>query len=110
MNYCLIEDAWGKSISNDLSKRNNFKHDIKEHFHDSKHENMSCKDIINHVRKCNICYNELLNIFSKNKIFESKVESFENLIDDHRETIVLILIGVSILLFFNLVNNITKNN
>ena len=38
------------------------------------------------------------------------IENFQDIIEDNRDTIVLILIGISILLFFNLINNMTKSN
>ena len=97
MNYCSIQEAWpsiniqpvketfiGKTIHN--------KHDI------------LCDDFIEHLTKCKSCYNKI-----KYK-FKSKVlDNFENIIDENREPIILILIGISFVLFFNLINNTTKS-
>jgi len=56
-----------------------------------------------HVKSCRKCYNKMRNQFKPHII-----EKFQCLIDDNRDTIVIILAGISILLFFNLINNITK--
>ncbi len=64
-----------------------------------------CDSFINHIRNCRKCHNKMRNYF-RPKI----VENFQDIIDDNRDTIVLILIGISILLFFNLINNMTKSN
>jgi hypothetical protein len=40
----------------------------------------------------------------KNRVFGN----FEDIINDNKDSIVLILIGLSIILFINLINNITK--
>lgn len=62
----------------------------------------SCDDFVLHVKSCRKCYNKMRNQFRPHLI-----ENFQDMIDDNRDTIVLILIGISILLFFNLINNIT---
>jgi hypothetical protein len=64
-----------------------------------------CDTFINHIRNCRKCHSKMRNYF-KPKL----VENFQDIIDDNRDTIVLILIGISILLFFNLINNMTKSN
>lgn len=61
----------------------------------------NCDSFILHVRNCKKCYNKIQNQHKSNQI--------ERIIDENRDTIVLILIGIAILLFFNLINNITKN-
>ena len=69
-----------------------------EHFTDI--EDMDCDDIINHVKKCRKCFKKLRSLMKSNPL--------EGIIDENREVIIMILIGISIMLFFNLVNNITK--
>ncbi len=64
-----------------------------------------CDSFINHIRNCRKCHSRMRNYF-RPKI----VENFQDIIDDNRDTIVLILIGISILLFFNLINNMTRSN
>jgi hypothetical protein len=64
----------------------------------------NCDSFIIHVRNCRKCYNRM-----KNQFKPQLIENFQGIIEDNRDTIVLILIGISILLFFNLINNITKN-
>lgn len=119
MNYCSIEDAWGKSnmVSNQFKEYmtdlnpslvNNSEKQI-EHFTDiekpkmKKYINDDCEQFMIHVRNCRKCYNKM-----KNQFKPQLVEKFQNIIDENRDTIVIILIGISILLFFNLINNITK--
>lgn len=137
MNYCSIEDAWGISncasnqfkeymvnISSDNKVQNDLDTNI-EHFTEPKPEKIkkeikkrvkvydldnridelnNCDSFILHVRNCRKCYNRMRNQFKPQLI-----ENFQGIIDENRDTIVLILIGISILLFFNLINNVTKN-
>jgi hypothetical protein len=65
----------------------------------------NCDSFIKHIYNCRKCYNKMRSRFKPQMI-----ENFHNIIDDHRDTIVIILIGISILLFFNLINNMTKSN
>jgi hypothetical protein len=138
MNYCSIEDAWGKkpdtfnkymnkdegktvninrvmdNNDNDIDKndvnsvnpeRKNYLLDI-EHFNNNKSKNRhNCDDIMEHIKGCRECQIRLRRILPS-----PIVEKFQNAIDDNKDVIVLVLMGVSILLFFNLINNITKNN
>ena len=137
MNYCSIEDAWGTSncainqfkeytdnISSDNKVQNVLDTNI-EHFTEPKPEKIkkeikervkvydldnridelnNCDSFILHVRNCRKCYNRM-----KNQFKPRLIENFQGIIDENRDTIVLILIGISILLFFNLINNVTKN-
>jgi hypothetical protein len=64
----------------------------------------NCDSFILHARNCRKCYNKM-----KNQFKPQLIEKFQDMIEENRDTIVLILIGISILLFFNLINNITKN-
>jgi hypothetical protein len=64
----------------------------------------SCDDFMLHVKSCRKCYNRMRTQFKPQLI-----ENFQDMIDGNRDTIVLILIGISILLFFNLINNITSS-
>jgi hypothetical protein len=134
MNYCTIEDAWGGNKQNQISNQyknymieknlsefkelpqkqknndvkyvenfNNIPNDIQEKNHTDELHN--CDSFINHIYNCRKCYNKMRSRFKPQMI-----ENFHNIIDDHRDTIVIILIGISILLFFNLINNMTKSN
>lgn len=133
MNYCSIEDAWGTSnytnnqfkdymckTSSDNNIKKNIDTDI-EYFTEPKpkknkeivkvydldnriDELNNCDSFILHARNCRKCYNRMRNEF-KPRI----IENFQGVIDENRDIIVLILIGISILLFFNLINNVTKN-
>jgi len=133
MNYCSIEDAWGTSnytnnqfkdymckTSSDNNIKNNIDTDI-EYFTEPKSKKIkemvkvydlddridelnNCDSFILHTRNCRKCYNRMRNEF-KPRI----IENFQGVIDENRDIIVLILIGISILLFFNLINNVTKN-
>lgn len=137
MNYCSIEDAWGtsncainqfKEYTDNISSDNKVQNDLDtniEHFTEPKPEKIkkeikervkvydldnridelnNCDSFILHVRNCRKCYNRMRNQFKPRLI-----ENFQGIIDENRDTIVLILIGISILLFFNLINNVTKN-
>ena len=141
MNYCSIEDAWGKpnkiseQFSNYMNEQQNTDNqqqswmrgaeqtktsnsNVIENFTLIEKDNKKlekvrrhldelhgCDEFLNHFRNCRKCYNRV-----RNAIKPKFTEQFEDLVDDNRESIVLILVGVAILLFFNLVNNVTKNN
>ena len=62
-----------------------------------------CDKVLNHIKNCKSCYNKYRNHFRPQLI-----ENINNMINDNKDVIVLILIGISILLFFNLINNLTK--
>lgn len=64
-----------------------------------------CDSFLSHMRNCRKCHSRMRNYFRP-----KLVENFQDIIEDNRDTIVLILIGISILLFFNLINNMTKSN
>lgn len=134
MNYCSIEDAWGSGnyasnqikeyMSNTGFDNTGFSNNepvkidnpSKSNCYPSPKTNQGvktnnkinelndCDLFILHVQNCKKCYNKMRNQFKPQLI-----EKFQNIIDENRDSIVLILIGISILLFFNLINNITKN-
>ena len=135
MNYCSIQDAWGKpnTISNQLKEYNNTKNkddegnkkyykynneDDKEHFADVRSENVpsyytrsesrknsnyTCAEIMNHLKNCRVCSNNI-----RKQYRSPLLDNINNMIDDNRETLVLVLMGISILLFINLINNLTS--
>lgn len=135
MNYCTIEDAWGSNKQDQISnqyKNYMIEKNLVDHQSDNKLKHIenfnntiptttqnintlnniehidelhNCDSFINHIYNCRKCYNKMRNRFKPHMI-----ENFHNIIDDHRDTIVIILIGISILLFFNLINNMTKSN
>jgi hypothetical protein len=128
MNFCSIEDAWGDNkISEQFQK---YKSDkvcsdpqkiecpIKEkeiekeskpieHFTENKIEVVTCDKILNHINTCKHCYNKLyykFNVPQRNEF----INNLHNIINNNKDIIVLLLIGLFIILFFKLVNNITK--
>lgn len=64
-----------------------------------------CNNFMEHINKCNVCYNKM-----KNKFRSPVIEKLYQTIQDNRDTILIILIGIAILLILNLVNNIGKGN
>lgn len=148
MNYCSLEDAWGKKTSmlpekiipseqslhasyNERASHERASHEGTSQKGQSKKESFgmvtrdderlskirkhaeeiyNCDGIMNHLRHCRSCYNKMKQNFPKESFKPSLTEHFEDLVDDNRDSIVLILVGISILLFINLINNVTKNN
>ena len=128
MNFCSIQDAWGDNKISDQFQK--YKTDGKvcsdpqklecpikeketetksiEHFTDKVNiDLLSCDDFINHINDCKHCYNKLyykFNVPQRNEL----VNNLHNIINNNKDTIVLILIGLFIILFFKLVNNITS--
>lgn len=112
MNYCSIEDAWG--TNNYPSKQFKNKSEI-EFFNDAnnqkdynannqKENELTCETFVAHIQNCKTCQNKI-----KKRFKPQLIENFNNTINENKDTIVIILIGISILLFFNLIKNITKN-
>jgi len=147
MNYCTIQEAWGKQIeqftnnndtdsnnndtygnnnntygnntnntdnTNNNSYNNNNNNNNKLLKYNEKKQNVSyninydetcnCDLLFNHIKKCPKCYNKIKNYF-RPKI----IEYYHNIIDDNKDIITLILIGLFILLFYKLINNLTKS-
>jgi uncharacterized membrane protein YraQ (UPF0718 family) len=67
------------------------------------YNNINCNNVFEHIRKCKKCYKKMKSMM-KSKL----LTNFENMIQENKDIIVTILIGISIVLFFNLINNITK--
>jgi hypothetical protein len=119
MNYCSINEAWGKSnyISNQYKKMNtnsekvikNKKKHIEKFTNTNKkinsHRNKinHCDSFVTHLKSCSHCRNKVREQF-KPKI----LENFEDMIQTNRETIVLILIGLCLMIFFNMIMNVTS--
>ncbi len=90
---------------NNTSVSTNNKKPIVKHDDNHLDELYDCDSFLTHVRNCRKCHSRMRNYFRP-----KLVENFQDIIEDNRDTIVLILIGISILLFFNLINNMTKSN
>lgn len=134
MNYCTIQDAWGnnnefsnqyKNYMNNKDNKNNMQvpqtnksmiTDVSSlsvplnttNFNNTINSNTlyninECANFIEHIRTCKECRAKMRDYF-KPKI----IEKMNDIIEDNKDIIVLILIGLSILLFFNMINNITK--
>jgi len=123
MNYCSIQEAWGHS--NYISKEyKNFEKPIEknviqrkpviqkktiEKFSNNKikkidtNKQMYCNDFINHLKTCRSCQIKLRDQF-RPKI----LENFEDIIQTNRDIIVLVLVGICIMLFFNILTSTVK--
>jgi len=67
------------------------------------YNNINCNNVFEHIRKCKKCYKKMKSMM-KSKL----LTNFENMIQENKDIIVTILIGISIVLLFILINNITK--
>jgi len=63
-----------------------------------------CSKLITHISKCKKCKRKL-----RNKFRPKLIEKLEYLFEDYREVFVLILLGISLLVFINLVQSIVSN-
>jgi len=121
--YCSIEDAWGQNISNKYKEYmtnitnvstdneninneniNNENELIHNNIPKNNYNYIDCDSFIKHYRTCEKCQNKI-----RNEIRPNLLISIKKIIDNNNDIIVLILAGISILLFFNLINNLTKN-
>jgi len=129
MNYCTIQEAWGQGnyISNQYKIHDNNRPNmqkksiensenniikIKEPFENSyknnknhKNNKLNCNTFFTHIENCRQCQIKMRDHF-KPKI----LENFEDIIQTNRDIIVLILIGLCFMIFFNMISNITSDN
>ncbi len=119
MNYCSIQEAWGQNdyITNQYKKYNSrynpsdnpkktlekFSSDENPKDHIKKINN--CNDFLSHLNKCKQCQKMI-----RNKYRPKILENFSEILDTNKDIVVLILVGICIMLFFNLVNSVTKND
>ena len=125
MNFCSIEDAWGDNkISDQFKKYNGDNNKVCtdptkiecplkenksiEHFSQTNNIGViTCDAIFNHISQCKYCYNKLyykFNVPQKNEF----INNLHNIINNNKDTVVIILIGIFIVMFFKLVNNVTS--
>lgn len=131
MNYCSLEDAWGKpDYITDQYKKYESKNDVIENFDQTiinnevnyaindnrvpekiiKNKNpvqkcvFTCDDLISHLNKCQSCRMKIKNQFSS-KI----VAKIQHIIFNNKDTILLILMTLFIFVFFKLLFSIFKN-
>jgi hypothetical protein len=135
MNYCSLEDAWGKpDYITDQYKKYESKDDIIENFDQTIINNevnyaiddnriperiiknkiiqnqkpvqkcvFTCDDFISHLNKCPSCRMRI------RKQFSSKIiGKIQHIIFDNKDTVLLILMTLFILVFFNLLFSIFK--
>jgi hypothetical protein len=111
MNYCSIQDAWGSSVSNSFNKymenkSNLNKPEIEKKTTETFHE-YNCNDFFLHLQKCKKCQMMINNNNNNNN--SSITQYLLKLSKENKDFIILGLIILFILLFINLVNNLTKN-
>jgi len=119
MNYCTIQEAWGKNnISNNFKEHMANSNENEEENVEIKYNieynnnindnmddcNINCDKFILHIKKCKKCRNKIKKYFKSNMN-----DLLYTLIEENKDIIIIILITIFILLFINLVNNITKN-
>ena len=127
MNFCSIEDAWGDNkISDQFQKYKGDNNDKKcsdptkidcpikenkekpvEHFSQPTIEINNCDAIMAHINQCKYCSNKLYYKYNKPQKNELN-NNLHSIINNNKDIIVLILIGIFIVMFFKLVNNITS--
>lgn len=118
MNYCPLEDAWGKSYDNKISisqqdnnslSTDNINKTNIETFENTnniyKNDNNICNSdqIIEHIKKCSKCSNKLRIYFKSPLIIR-----LNNIIEENKDFIIIICLIIFILLFLNLINNVIK--
>ena len=118
LTYCLLDEAWGakpryttnQSCDLENSEEKSLKKETNiESFEDTEkpfeiNSNMNCIEVLEHIKTCNKCYNKIVS--SRRPMI---LDNMREIINDNKDLIVLILIGISIVLFFNLINNLTKD-
>jgi hypothetical protein len=135
MQYCLLDEAWAApdkitnqyknhmksnqscdNVSQDVQylAKNNSDNTVEKFTQDDdesaytisykKESHISeCERLLHHIKNCKDCSSKL-RINNRPMI----LDNISELVNDNRDVIVLILMGIFIMLFFNLINNITK--
>jgi hypothetical protein len=122
MNYCSLQEAWGQGnyISKEYKKydqkidniRNFQKPNIEkpivkkksiENFSKVSKNEIHCNEFIDHLKNCRSCQIKIRQQF-RPKI----LENIEDIIQTNRDIIVLVLVGICIMLFFNLITSTVK--
>jgi hypothetical protein len=92
------------SNNNFNNKSNNNSNNVNKHIVSQNRCSFTCDDFWEHLQNCKECRNKI------RKMFCSKVtEDVKNIILDNKDTILLMLIGLFILIFFNLLIKLCKN-
>ena len=112
MQFCTIDEAWGKPTNNEHTEQQN---NVKETFipvkknikysidtDESLFENFTDTITDKHER------NKLLSRVLKKKFRPDLLEKINNLFDDYRDIVVLILIGFAIIIFLSLIRKLNK--
>jgi len=126
MNYCSIQEAWGRNdyiskqyknfdknvqqtheVRKPIIQKKSIEKFSKVNFNENKPQtfkkplksikNTYCNDFVNHLKTCRSCQIKIREQF-RPKI----LENFEDIIQTNRDIIVLILVGICFMLFFNL--------
>lgn len=121
MQFCTIDEAWGKPTNNEsIEEKNaiketfipikkNIKYNIDtdeslfENFTDTITDKHERNKLLNRVLKSKSCRNIL-----KKKFRPDLLEKINNLFDDYRDIVVLILIGFAIIIFLSLIRKLNK--
>ena len=123
MNYCSIQEAWGnypdkntikKSLENNLDNNFNYQNNIETFVNTNntidkiykieKINSATCQSFLNHIKTCANC-----RIFIIKYCGSHLLVSLEKIIHTNKDIVVLILIGICILIFLNMINSLSKS-
>ena len=123
MNYCTLKEAWGQdnntgdiyekfNNTNNKKRKKPIKKNIIETFaekvetySESAAETYNCKKIINHIKKCKKCQMKL-----RKEFCPKLLSNVQGILNENRDLFVLVLLGICIVLFFNIIMSINKES
>lgn len=82
---------------------NNMNHNEKFSNHIEKFTNNTCESFLSHIKSCSNC-----RIFIMKYCGSNLLVKLEQIINTNKDILVLILIGICIVLFFNIINSLTR--
>jgi hypothetical protein len=82
---------------------NNMNHNEKFSNHIEKFTNNTCESFLSHIKSCSNC-----RIFIMKYCGSNLLVKLEQIINTNKDVLVLILIGICIILFFNIINSLTR--
>jgi len=121
MNYCLINDAWNTNTHNinttntiEHMTSNNDNNNINNDNNNNNKEDIhisECNKIILHIINCDNCRLKIKNLEDlkyNNRINYSILilQKLNRILDENKDLFILIFIGLFIIVFFKLLNNL----
>lgn len=123
MQYCSLNDAWKNDISIQYKQYNSNKKPLEINFPTNietfsepapitSNNKITCDRVMNHISKCKKCQQKLKEKYGykQKSNLMTIFDNLHNIVDEYKDMIVLILIGIMIIIILNMISNAGKQN